>query len=93
MQVDDGSQVRVHVHANDVSLSIREPVGSSIQNVFLGVIESIHEDFHPASCLIGVRHECHTLLARITQKAVTGLQLEVGTKVWAQIKSVALAEH
>lgn len=88
-----GSQVRVHVHANDVSLSIREPEGSSIQNVFLGVIESIHDDFHPASCLIGIRLECHTLLARITRKAATGLQLEVGTKVWAQIKSVALAEH
>lgn len=88
-----GSQVRVHVHANDVSLSIREPQGSSIQNVFLGVIESIHDDFHPASCLVGVRLVCHTLLARITQKAATGLQLEVGTKVWAQVKSVALAEH
>jgi molybdate transport system ATP-binding protein len=88
-----GSQVRVHVHANDVSLSIREPVGNSIQNVFLGMIESIHDDFHPASCLIGVRHERHTLLARITQKAAAGLQLEVGTKVWAQIKSVALSEH
>ncbi len=88
-----GSQVRVHVHANDVSLSVREPKGSSIQNVFPGVIESIHDDYHPASCLISVRHGCHTLLARITQKAATELQLEVGTKVWAQVKSVALAEH
>ncbi len=54
---------------------------------------AISKNIPPASCLIGVRHERHTLLARITQKAAAGLQLEVGTKVWVQIKSVALAEH
>jgi len=88
-----GSKVRVHIHANDVSLSIKAPEGSSIQNILPGVIESIHDDFHPASCLVRIRHEQHTLLARITRRAAAGLQIAVGTKVWAQVKSVALAEH
>ena len=88
-----GNKVRVHIHANDVSLATQPPQGSSIQNILEGYIEAVHDDFHPASCLIRVRHDRNTLLARITRKAATALELRVGTRVWAQVKSVALAEH
>ncbi len=88
-----GSKVRVHIHANDVSLATQPPQGSSIQNILEGHIEAVHDDFHPASCLIRVRHDRNTVLARITKKAVTALELRVGTRVWAQVKSVALAEN
>ena len=88
-----GSRVRVHIHANDVSLAISEPKNSSIQNVISGVIDKMHDDTHPASCLINIRHHDQTILARITHKARASLCLAIGTPVWMQIKSVALTEQ
>jgi molybdate transport system ATP-binding protein len=86
-----GTAVRVHIHASDVSLALTEPRDSSIQNKICGVIESINDDAHPASCLVGIRYQDQRLLARVTRKALVTLGLTVGTVVWAQIKSVALA--
>jgi molybdate transport system ATP-binding protein len=86
-----GSAVRVHIHASDVSLALTEPKDSSIQNKILGVIESITDDVHPASCLVAIRCQDQRLLARVTRKALANLELNVGAAVWAQIKSVALA--
>jgi molybdate transport system ATP-binding protein len=86
-----GSAVRVHIHASDVSLALTEPKDSSIQNKILGVIESIADDVHPASCLVAIRCQDQRLLARVTRKALANLELNVGAVVWAQIKSVALA--
>lgn len=87
-----GAQVRLHIRANDVSLSTREPEHSSIQNILPGVIEAIYDDNHPASCLIAIRHFDQSLLARITRKAISTIGLEVGMPVWAQVKSVALTK-
>jgi molybdate transport system ATP-binding protein len=88
-----GARVRLHIHANDVSLAISEPKDSSIQNVLSGVIEAIHDDTHPASCLITLKHHDQRLLARITRKAVAGLSLVIGAPVWVEIKAVALSER
>ena len=88
-----GSPVRIHVHASDVSLARTEPFDSSIQNKLPVVIESIHDDEHPARCLVKVRHVEQLLLVRITRKALVNLDVGVGSRVWAQIKSVALAGH
>ena len=86
-----GNTVRVHIHASDVSLALTEPRDSSIQNKIFGVIESIDDDVHPASCLVTIRHQEQRLLARVTRKALANLELRTGAVVWAQIKSVALA--
>ena len=85
-----GSQVRLHIHADNVSLATREPHDSSIQNRLQGVIEAMDPDAHPASCIVTVRHRQQRLLARVTRKAVATLPLAVGQTVWAQIKSVAI---
>lgn len=87
-----GARVRIYIHANDVSLSTREPHQSSIQNLLPGVIQAFHDDSHPASCLIAVRHHNQCVLARITRKAIAALGLEVGMPVWAQVKSAALTQ-
>ncbi len=88
-----GSAVRLHIHANDVSLALTEPFDSSIQNRLQGTIEGIHDDMHPASCLVAVRHHDQHVLARVTRKAIAELQLQPGKSVWAQIKAVALAGY
>lgn len=85
-----GSLVRLHIHADNVSLATQEPVGSSIQNRLQGVIEAIDPDTHPASCIVTVRHQQQRVLARVTRKAIATLPLAVGQTVWAQIKSVAI---
>jgi len=88
-----GKRVRIHIHANDVSLALRQPEGISMQNIFPGVIAAIDDDFHPASCLVTVRHHQHILMARVTRKAAAHLGIGVGHPIWALVKSVALAEH
>ncbi|UOD50994.1 molybdenum ABC transporter ATP-binding protein [Orrella daihaiensis] len=85
------TRVRVHVHANDVSLSLLEPVGTSIQNRMRGVIESITPDMHPANRIVTVNCDGQLVLARVTARALDELGLEAGAVVWCQIKSVALA--
>jgi len=87
------SQVRVHVHANDVSLAVNEPTDTSIQNRLAGVITAISADAHAAHRLVTVNCGSQALLARVTARALQDMCLEVGSRVWCQIKSVALAGH
>ena len=89
--LDIGTLVRLHIHANDVSLSLQEPTASSIQNKLQGVIEAIEPDTHPAHAIVRLRHQDQAVLSRVTQRAVANLGLQVGMPVWCQIKSVALA--
>ena len=91
-QLDPGSPVRVHIHANDVSLATMEPQHTSIQNILPGVIVSIHPDSHPASCLVRLRHRDQIIIARITKKSLEHLAIGIGKSVWMQVKSVALAK-
>lgn len=88
-----GNTVRLHIHASNVSLATREPSDSSIQNTLMGVVEGVHEDAHPANCLVSVRCADQQVLARITRKAWQALNLAVGVPIWAQVKSVALTER
>lgn len=89
------SAVRVHVHANDVSLARDDPTptGTSIQNRLSGVIQSITPDNHPAHGMVVLACGDQQLLARVTARAIKEMQLAVGDRVWCQIKSVALAGH
>lgn len=84
------SPVRLHVHANDVSLSLIEPTSSSIQNSLAGVIEGLHDDGHASSQIVVIRYGSQKLLSRVTRKACRALELKVGMAIWAQVKSVTL---
>lgn len=86
-----GVTVRLHVHANDVSLALSEPQDSSIQNCLQGRVVRIDDDLNLAHALVSVDCNGRILLARVTRRALDGLQLAPGHLVWCQIKSVALA--
>ena len=88
-----GAQVRVHLHANDVSLSLHEPKDTSIQNRLSGVVQSIDPDVHAANRMVAIDCQGQQVLARVTARAIAELQINPGTAVWCQIKSVALAGH
>jgi len=86
-----GERARLRILASDVSLAREQPGKSSIQNVLQGRIDGIRHDEQPGLALVRVSMGSTALLARITQRAVAELALQVGDSVWAQVKSVALA--
>lgn len=87
-----GEPLRVRVFAKDVSVLLTEPSGTSIQNHFQGVVESLKPDQHPAQLRVRLRcGDTSVLLARLTRKAVHDLSLEPGKTVWVQVKTAAVA--
>lgn len=87
-----GKRVRVRVLANDVSLALDRSEQTSIQNVLPGVVDALAADTHPGQVLVRVKVGEVVLLASMTRRAAVGLSLHEGSKVWVQVKSVALLE-
>ena len=87
-----GSQVRVRVLANDVSLTLERSEHTSIQNLLPGVVDAIGDDTHPGQLLVRVNVGGVALLASVTRRAAQELSLQPGSKLWVQVKSVALLE-
>jgi molybdate transport system ATP-binding protein len=86
-----GTPVRLRVLARDVSITTQEPAHTSIQNHLQAHIEATQPDAHPSQMLVRLRFADHgVVLARITQRAWSQLDLAVGQAVWVQVKSVAL---
>lgn len=85
-----GQTVRVRILARDVSLALSPQHDSTLQNRLQGQIVSIDADAHPAQALVRVRCDQALVLARVTVRALRQLQLQVGSTVWCQVKSVAL---
>ena len=85
-------QQRLKVLARDVSLSLSEPVGSSILNVLPARIDAAKPcGLHhiTVSLRLGAQGEGAVLLARITRRSWDLLALQAGAHVYAQVKSVA----
>ena len=87
-----GRRVRLRVLARDVSLARTAQVGTSIGNQWLGSVEAIADDDHPALALVRVRVGSAVLVARLTRRSAHTLALAPGVPVWAQVKTVALME-
>jgi len=85
-----GTAVRVRVLARDISLALVPPERSSIQNVLPCTVRAIAPGAHGSQVVVQLACGDSLLLARITARAVDGLQLAQGTPVWAQVKSAAL---
>ncbi len=84
-----GRQVRVRILAQDVSLALAPPSMSSILNILpVTVVELAELAGHQTTISLQVGKQ--TLLARITRKSAAVLQLTKGTRLYAQIKSVAV---
>jgi molybdate transport system ATP-binding protein len=84
-----GEHIRLRVLAKDVSGTLVRPERTSILNVIpVQVVES--SDDGTGQVLIRLDASGTPLLARITRKSATLLQLRPGLPCFAQIKSVAL---
>lgn len=86
-----GDQVRLRISARDVSLTLDEDHASSILNRLPVTVLGITATNDPATVVIQLGMENEALMARITAKSADLLDLKIGSRVWAQIKSVAVA--
>lgn len=89
--LDLGAPLRLRILARDVSIALERIEDTSISNVLDAGILGIHEDSDPANRLLRLDVGGTTILSRITWRSVERLQLRPGMRVFAQVKSVALA--
>ena len=89
LQDDAGALRRVRIPARDVSICRSKPRDSSILNILPVTISEIRES-DATRIMLRLALDSQHLLARITRKSARDLALQVGDKVFAQIKSVAL---
>ena len=86
-----GTKVRLRILAQDISLTLAPQIGTSILNIFSVTIKKIFH-FSTAHDTVLLDLAGTPLLARITRKSKDLLGLHEGQKVFAQIKSVAIAQ-
>jgi len=84
-----GQHLRIRVAARDVSLALQAPIGSSILNLVPAQVLAMTPE-RPGQVMVALRAGNSRLLARITQRSATALQLAPGLAVVAQIKGVAI---
>ena len=88
LNAEIGIHLRAHIRARDVSLMLDKPKDTSVLNVFKGeLIEIRHEDGPQLDLLINIGTP---MIARITRKSLNDLNLDIGSKVYAMIKAVAI---
>ncbi len=91
LDVPVGQPLRARIRARDVALSLEKPEGTSILNLFAGTVVEIREDKGPQVDVlldIGV-----PLIARITRKSCSDLDLAPGKPIHAMVKAVAVDRH
>ncbi|MBT3984518.1 MAG: molybdenum ABC transporter ATP-binding protein [Bacteriovoracaceae bacterium] len=84
-----GDQLKVLIRAGDVSLTTTKASNSSILNIFEAEIKKINS-VSPAQDIVEIEVGGISMLASITKKSSFHLSLEVGKKVFAQVKSVGV---
>ncbi|MGY6276165.1 molybdenum ABC transporter ATP-binding protein [Methylomonas sp. MgM2] len=84
-----GVSIRLQIFARDVSITLQAPAATSILNVLPARITGMIDDDSGHS-VIGLRVGTHPLLAHITQKSKTLLQLQPGMSVYVQIKGTSI---
>lgn len=87
---DPGQPVRVRITAHDVVLATTEPMGLSALNILSGTIQDIRTGDGPGA-IVSVDTRAGRVLARVTRRSITALNLSVGQPCYAVIKSVAVA--
>jgi molybdate transport system ATP-binding protein len=84
-----GTNARLRIAAQDVSLTLKKQTGTSIQNIFPATVVELQTENH-AQIMVKLQLGDFPLLARLTRKSVEELAIKPGMQVYAQIKSVAV---
>lgn len=85
----DNVPMRLRIAATDVSIMRERPEQTTILNVLRSTVEKIHR-VDAARALVRLAVGNQSLLAQVTNRSVTRLQLGEGDRVFAQLKSVTV---
>ncbi|ESX89773.1 molybdenum ABC transporter ATP-binding protein [Mesorhizobium sp. M0924] len=88
LAVSVGAPVRIRIRARDVMIATEQPKGLSALNILPGAIVTIGSGEGP-TVEIGIDCNGATVLARITEQSRQVLNLQLGGKVFAVIKTVS----
>jgi molybdate transport system ATP-binding protein len=84
-----GQRVRLRIQARDVSLTLTPQTGSSILNCLPVTISDLAAEA-TGQVIVGLDTNGTRLLCRITKKSASVLKLEMGKRLYAQVKGVAI---
>jgi len=84
-----GLTMRLRIYAKDVSLTLSKARDSSILNILPATIEQFVE-LNASQIMVKLRFREQRLLALITRQSASKMDLTLGKKVYAQIKSIAV---
>ncbi|MCA1791524.1 MAG: molybdenum ABC transporter ATP-binding protein [Thioalkalivibrio sp.] len=85
------ARVRVRIMARDVAINLTRPQDSSVLNCLPAQVLDVSDDPHPGHVLVRLTVGDVTLLSRITRRSLGHLDLQPGSRVYALVKSVAIA--
>ena len=88
---ETGTRLRLRVRANDVSLCRSRPEDTTILNVLPARVISVEADAAGTE-LVWLQLGSDRLVARVTRRSRTELQIQPGDDVLAQVKSVAVRQ-
>lgn len=89
--LSENQQVRILVHATDVSLSLNKVENSSILNILPVEVSKIHKEKngkHVVECLLGKTK----ILSIISIRSLYKLNIKQGLKLFAQFKATAMVK-
>jgi len=87
-----GARVRIRIQARNVAIALTPPQGISLQNIFPGIIKDIEVNGNGSLIDVHLDIGC-PMPARITLRARRELNLRPGQRVFALVKSVAVARE
>lgn len=85
-----GSVLRVQIYARDVSITLETAKETSILNVLPALINDIAETGENGQTVVRLEVGSQLLLAHISCKSAHLLNLQIGMKVYAQIKGTSI---
>jgi len=91
-EVKKHAEIRLHLYARDVSITLSRPKKTSVLNIFECQIETIETPTENGQCLIHLRLKDTRIQARVSAYSCAELTLQPGTKVYAQIKAVSIVQ-
>ena len=85
-----GTPLRVQIYARDVSIALEAPTATSILNVLPATITGIADDHNSGQSVVQMQVGNQPLLAHITRKSTLLLELQLGMRVYVQIKGTSI---
>jgi len=88
--LDAGTTVRVRIPAREVILASQEPSGLSLHNALPGTVSAVTDDAAFDRVIVQIALGGVLLLAEVTRDAIRRLDIAVGRRVYALVKSVSI---